>query len=478
MTVTDTSRSEAHAAPQDGYTAALARYVSEFQYERLPEAVRASARDTTLDTLGAMLAAASPRYEAGGILGRVLGEQGGAAQATVIGRGERTSVIQSALLNGTLAYYCDIETLHSGAIMHGAAVVLPAALAVAESRGLGGADLLAALVLGIDVACRVSYAIGPNALYARGFHPTSVAGAFGAAAAAGWLLRLDPHRQEQAFGLTANQASGLLAWASDHTEMSRPLNSGIAARDGVTAALLAEAGFGGPLRVLDPDEKYNIFRAWSERPEPDALLADQYARYCLTEASFKRYACCGFLHPALDAVGLLVDEDGVDPDAVRAIRLRFAPSGRAMIDHNPLRSHRAQYILPVGLFRRRVLIDDILTDRGADDPRIARLGEHVSLVPDDALEPLYPERYASIVELDLADGRCVSRRVDWPRGHPQNPFTPAELTAKFLGLAGEVAGPESARAVVGLMDELDQLPTLAPLIEHLRGSPPPRTGGG
>src|SRR5918997_4312947 len=312
----------------------------------------------------------------------------------------------------------DFAAHHPGAIMHGPAIVVPAALAAAEARGASGRDVLAAVVLGVDIACRVSYAIDPNALYARAFHPTAVCGAFGAAAAVGRIIGLDQQRMANAFGLTANQASGLLAWASDHTEQSRPFNPGLAARNGATAALLAEAGMGAPQRILDPAEKYNVFRAWSTDPRPEELLDRLYERFFLMELAVKLYACCAFLHPALDGVLALLEEGAVTAEEVDAITLRFSHSGRSMIDQNELKSHRAQYILPIGLYNRKVVLDDILFE--PRDTRIQALSERTRVVGDDDLERFYPDRYPSIVELTTRDGRTASRRVGWAEGGPQN----------------------------------------------------------
>src|SRR6185312_11847057 len=125
--------------------------------------------------------------------------------------------------------------------------ILPAALAEAQQRGSSGERLLTAVALGIEVACRVSLAIGPNDLYNRGFHPTSIAGSFGAAAAVAALKQLDGPIFARAFGLASTMTGGLLAWASDESEESRPFNPGSAARNGLTAGRLAALGFGAPV---------------------------------------------------------------------------------------------------------------------------------------------------------------------------------------------------------------------------------------
>src|SRR6202795_3564503 len=174
---------------------ALAERTARFRYRVLPADVVAHAKLYLLDTIGAMLAAAPPRYPAGRIMMRFVRELGGTRESTLVGQGARTSCVDAALANGTLAYYCDIEPLHVGAILHALAVVVPTSLAVAEREESDGRRFLASVVLGVEVATRVSYAFDPVALYDRGFHPSAVAGVFGAAAAAGYLFRLSPERQ-------------------------------------------------------------------------------------------------------------------------------------------------------------------------------------------------------------------------------------------------------------------------------------------
>ncbi len=328
--------------------------------------------------------------------------------------------MNAALANATLAYYCDIEPHHVGAILHGPAAIVPVALAVGERQRADGKRTLAAMVLGVEVAARVSYALDPVALYNRGFHPSAVAGAFGAAAAAGHLLRLDAERQAVALGLAMQQACGLLAWASDPTEHSRPLNSGLAARNGVTAALLARLGFGGPPAPFDG--KYDAFTAFSGSANPDALLDGWGERFYLPELACKLYSSCAFTHTGLDALlGLAADEKLASRDVER-IALRFPKNGAHMIDGHPLKSHCAQYILPVGLVFGRVIVDDILFDRQRH-PEVARLSSGMALIHDPELDAGYPERYA-VDRRAVAQGRphaLAPRRL-----RPRQPREPAD----------------------------------------------------
>jgi 2-methylcitrate dehydratase PrpD len=443
----------------------LADGIAAFRYQDLPTDLIARAKLYLLDTLGAMLVASSPKYAAGRIIMDLVSALGGTAESTLVGRGRKTSCVNAALANATLGYYCDIEPHHVGAILHGPAVIVPASLAVGEKQRADGKRLLAAFVLGIEVATRVSYALDPVALYNRGFHPSAVCGAFGAAAAAGYLFRLGPERQAVALGLAMQQACGLLAWANDPSEHSRPLNPGLAARNGVTAAYLARLGFGGPPTPFEG--KYDVFTAFSGSANPDALTDEWGKRFHLPDYAYKLYSSCAFTHPGLDAVLGLAADEKLRPSDVERIVLRFPKNGGHMIDSNPLKSHCAQYILPVGLVFGRVIIDDILFDRQRH-PEVARLSAGMTFVHDAALDANYPERYTSIVELTLKDGRTLSRRVEHAKGTRENPLAPEEVVAKYFRLTAPVIPRPRATAIKTIVDRLEQLRDLRRLGSLLR----------
>src|SRR6266545_433361 len=423
--------------PPSAVTLRLAERVAAFRYQDLPPELVAHAKLYLLDTLGAMLVASAPKYPGSRIIMRFVKALGGVAESSLVGQGGKTSCVNAALANATLGYYCDVEPHHVGAILHGLAVMVPTSLAVGEKQGADGKRFLAAMILGVEVATRVSYAFDPVALYNRGFHPSAICGAFGAAAAAGYLFRLDPERQAVALGLAMQQACGLLAWANDPTEHSRPFNPGLAARNGTTAAYLAHLGFGGPPTPFEG--KYDAFTASS----------------------------CSFTHPGLDALlGLAADEKLSAADVERIV-LRFPRNGAHMIDGNPLKSHCAQYILPVGLVFGRVIIDDILFDRKRH-PEVARLSSSMTLVHDPALDAHYPERYTSIVELYLRDGRTLSRRVEFARGTRENPLSSDEVRAKYARLTQPVVPRARAEAIMALVDRLDGARDVAGLGTLLR----------
>jgi 2-methylcitrate dehydratase PrpD len=367
-----------------------------------------------------------------------------------------------------MGYACDFEPHHPAAILHPAAVMVPTALALGERVGARGAHFLAAVALGCELEYRVSIALGPAEQYALGFHPSAVCGCFGATAAAAWLLELDAEAVTRALGLAACQASGLMAWESDPSENARPFQMGMAARNGITAALLAAQGFGGPVGVFD--HGHTVFEAFSRAPRLELLTEGLGQRWDgVTKLAIKPYPCVSFLHPALDALFALVEEHGLGPGQIEAIVLRFPRSGVHCVDDNPLKSHCAQYVLPTALVRGRLEVADLFTDRRASDPQIRALSQRVRVEPNDGeLEARFPERYATELEVRTTSGKVLRRRNDVARGYPETPMSQAEIDAKFDALVGSVASPQRLTALKNALAALPQADSLDDYAELLR----------
>src|SRR5690606_29257752 len=189
----------------------------------------------------------------------------GDGPCTVFGPNRRYGPAAAALLNGTFGHSLDFDDTHSDSSLHPSAPVVPAALAAAEMTGASGADLLAAVVVGFEVCCRLGMALDPAAHYARGFHPTATAGTFGAAAAAGRLLGLDADRMASAFGVAASQASGSLQFLVNGAWNKR-YQVGEAAMKGLMAATLAAEGFVGAADAIDG--KHGFLGGYSDGADP------------------------------------------------------------------------------------------------------------------------------------------------------------------------------------------------------------------
>jgi 2-methylcitrate dehydratase PrpD len=427
-------------------TQAWADYVGSFKAEHVPEPVRGRAMQMVLDGSGALLAAADPKISTGRLIARFAADLGGTPTSTVIGHGFKTNVVNAALANGTMGYACDVEPHHPEGVLHPIAVMIPTSLAVAELTGASGAQFVGAIVLGCEIEYRLSMALGPVEQYNLGFHPSAVTGCFGATAAAAFLLGLNADQATKAFGLAGCQASGLMAWESDETENSRPFQMGMAARNGVTAAMLAGRGFGGPIGIFD--HGHTVFRAFSRKPAQRHMTEELGTRFDgIMELAIKPYSSVSFLHPGLDSLLEIARRESLKIEDVEAIALRFPSSGTHCIDNNPLKSHCAQYILPVALSREGLRVIDLFNDRRNTDAVVARLSQRVTVIKDDELDKGFPNRYETVVEVTTKSGKIFAGKNGIARGYPEAPMSDADVRAKFNQLAGAVARPARVGAL-------------------------------
>ena len=346
----------------------------------------------------------------------------------------------------------------------------PTALAMSEMTGASGADFVAAVMLGCEIEYRLSMALGPVEQYNLGFHPSAVCGCFGATAAAAFLLHLDERQVTGAFGLAGCQASGLMAWESDETENSRPFQMGMAARNGVTAAMLASRGFGGPIDVFDSG--HTVFGAFSRKPATEHMTKDLGIRYDgIMELAIKPYSSVSFLHPALDLLLDIAREQTLMIEDVAAITLRFPSSGTHCIDNNPLKSHCAQYILPVALSRGGLQVLDLFNDRRKSDKEVARLSAEVTVVKDDELDKGFPNLYETIVEVKTRAGKTFPAAAALPVATPKSPLSSAEVRAKFDRLAGTIGAPARVAALASCIEKLWDAPDMSDYAELMREPP-------
>lgn len=451
------------------YTKKVVDFVYDLSFNDLPDEVIAHTKLVLLDTIGALIAASNSKYDAGRKLTEFVKGLGGKQESTIIGQGFKSSCINAAIVNGTFGYYCDIEAHHPEAVVHPAATIVPTSLAVAEREKSGGKELLIAFILGTEFDCRVSMALNPRVLYDQGFHPSSIAGTIGAALAAGRLFGLDKNQYLTALGLSAQQTSGLLAWKEDFSENSRPFNHSIAARNGITSAYLAKLGFGAPPDIFEG--RYNIFRAFAKWQVDNlqALTRELGKNYAIMALAFKRYSCCAFLHPGLDALISIMNHHHLDSADVEKIILRFPKNGTELIDGTDLRSHSAQYILPIGAHDREVMISDILFDRRSE-PDISRLVKNTRIIGDEKLDAEFPEKYASIVEIITTGDKKFSKRVDYAAGTPENPFSADDIKNKFIRLSQPVVDNSTCQQIIDFVDSIEQQEDIDKLGQLLQGT--------
>ena len=307
------------AAPaRAGATQTLARYLAAVGSADLPQAVRKEAHRGFLNWVGCTLGGA--RHEAARFAFTALSPFAGPAQASLLGRAERTDAPLAALINGIASHVLDFDDTHLATVIHPMGPVASAALALAETRGgVSGAEFVTALALGVEAECRVGLSVFPEH-YDRGWHITGTAGVFGAAAAAGRLLGLDAARMAHALGLAATQPVGLRVMFGS---MAKSFHPGRAAANGLQAALLAEAGFTAAEDAIEGR------RGWAEilstRFDPGQITEDLGGRFEISANTYKPFACGIVIHPVIDACLRLSAAHALAPEAVRFIELSVHP---------------------------------------------------------------------------------------------------------------------------------------------------------
>jgi 2-methylcitrate dehydratase PrpD len=421
-------------------TGVLASYAAALEPSRLPAGVLAQARLVLADTVGVLLAASTQHSVRTAV--RALPPDG--ATCTVVGHGRGVRPEVAAFINGIGGHDIELDDSHSPSRTHPAAVIVPAALAAAESTpDCTIDDLLAGVIAGYEVQSRVSKAIGRNEQYARGFHPSAVCGAIGAAVTAGRVLRLPTDLMRACMALAAGQAAGLLSYHDDPSHMAKSFQTGVAARNGVTAALFARAGYQAAPDVLTG--RHDMLHPFGgDAADPTQLLHELGTDYQIQQTSLKLHACCALTHPALDALLGLRAEHGLAPDRITEITAWLAHDSAPRVDGHPLWTHNIQYLLAVAAIDGVIRLEH-LSHTWTERRDVRELAGRISVAGADRWQREFPARPGATVAVHTADGELRSSR-SVPRGHPEHPLSDADQVAKFADLVEPVLGEtESGR---------------------------------
>jgi 2-methylcitrate dehydratase PrpD len=458
----------------------LAAFATSVRAKGLPPELRDDAARRVLDVLGNSLAATSERPAAA--VGALVQEWGGTGRATAIGTGDRLPEPSAALLNGTLAHSLDFDDTHLPSVLHPSASVVPAALAVAESRGATGAQLLDAIGVGVELTVRLGMAgydeeLGNSVFFERGLHATAICGALGAAAAAAMLSDVDDSGIADAIGIAASMGSGLLEANRTGGTVKR-IHCGWAAHAAVTAAGMARHGITGPPTVLEG--RFGLLQAFcGDQSDVGAIVDGLGERWELPGIFFKPYPCNHFTHAGIDAARRLRSR-GIDPAEIAEIELG-APTAVLRTIAEPREDktrpksgyHAAfsgPYTVAAGLLGGGGLgvFHDDFTDEAAADPERLALAAKVRCVPDARCDEIFPHQFPAVLRVRLTDGRELEERVDANRGGPDNPLSADELATKFRLNAARVLPDEVSARITELTYGLAGLGDLTELTGLLR----------
>lgn len=425
----------------------LATFAAELEFADIPAPVLRRTEDLMLDWLGSVLAARTARpVRSIERFAQMMGPAEGPSEMLTSRR--TTSPLFAALVNAAASHYVEQDDVHNGSVFHPAAVVIAPALAVAQSIGASGAQLLTAVVAGYEVGIRVGEFLGRS--HYKTFHTTATAGTLAAAAAVGRLLELTPQQMLHAFGSAGTQSAGVWEFLRDAAD-SKQLHCAHAAASGQMSAYLAQDGFTGAAKVLEGAQGLGV--GMSSDADPARLTDRLGTRWALAETSFKYHASCRHTHPAADALLQVMSEHQLAHGDVARVTAHVHQGaidvlGRVTV---PATVHQGKFsmgtVLGLIAVHGRAGLGEF--DRDFLAPEVAAFRDKVAMELDAEVDTAYPARWIGKVSVQTRDGRTLAGRVDEPKGDPGNSLSRAEIEDKMQRLAhyGEGATADEAKAL-------------------------------
>jgi 2-methylcitrate dehydratase PrpD len=459
-------------------TGEIASFVTGTSYDTLPAEVRERAKALALDLVGIALRARHDAESTPAMVAAVrrIGLASGAC--SVIGDAAGYTPAGAAMVNGTLAHSLDFDDTHAPGSLHPSAPIVPAVLAVAEMTGADGKAAIAAIVAGYEVQIRLSLALDPAAHYDRGFHPTATCGAFGAAAAAGRLLQLDPEGYANAFGIVLSMSSGSMQFLVNGAWTKRS-HVGHAAMCGLIAATLAREGYQGASDAIEG--KWGFLHAYAPAANPEKAVNGLGRRWETLKIAVKPYPSCRYSHAAIDGILALAREHGIRADEVDEVTVGLPePGWKITGDPEPVKQSPKSVVdgqfsmafcAAVALRSGGLVWDDYARHLG--DPATLALCKKVRTRVDPKAQADFPAELSASVRIETGRG-AFETYVRVPKGEPANFLSAAELRAKFDGLTGPYLSARRRDELAGALLGLEHVKDIGALLRLTR---PDETSG-
>ena len=442
-------------------TRRLAAYVVASKHSDIPAPVRKEAQRTLLNWMGC--AVGGSRHETLDAAIGALAPFSGPPQATVLGRTERMDVLHAALMNGISSHVFDFDDTHLKTVIHPAGPVASAILALSEHRAVAGTEFLNALVVGVEVECRIGNAVYP-AHYDRGWHITGTVGPFGAAAACGRLLGLNEQQMVWALGLAAARPVGLREMFGSMTKSFHP---GRAAQNGLTAALLASRNFtSSDVGIEGKNGWANVLSTTRDYAQITDKLGQTYE---ISLNTYKPYACGIVIHPTIDACVQLRNEHHLEANQIERIDLGVHPLVLELTGKKEPRTglegkFSVYFAAALAIVRGSAGMRDF-SDENVRDPQIVALRDRVTATIDPAIKE--EQVRARVV---LKDGRTLEKRIEHVIGSLERPLGDGDLEAKFTALVDGILPAAQARTLIDRCWKIETLPRAGDLAAAARPS--------
>jgi len=467
VTINDKMKQE--SLPSVSGSRELIEFTHGLKLESLPADIVGRAKGVLLDSLGCALFGSLQPWAK--IMAEEMTAEGSRGRSTVIGREQTLAAPAAALCNGTAIHGFELDDLLDEAIVHPGAIIVPAALAAAESADASGARLLLGIIAGYEVLNRVGLAAGVEPAH-RGFHKTTIIGPVGAAVAAGVILELSTEQLMAATGLACSTSSGIKSFAAGTGGgMMKRMHAGRAAESGVRMAQLAARDFTGPPSAIDG--KFGLLEVYGGKTaRPELLTAGLGKNWAMTSVFVKVYSCCSWIQGAVQQLVALRGPQPLKPADIKQVRIGVSSyAAKNNGEPAPVDIMGAQYSFP---YCAALALAGDPTDPGMylekaiGDPGRRELARRVELYQDDEMEAAYPKHYGSRIELVLANGERRTSFVLDPHGFPADPVTDPERIEKFTRLAGHAKPAARVKDIAAAVRRADKLSSVRELMELIR----------
>jgi 2-methylcitrate dehydratase PrpD len=439
------------------YTRELIAFLHRLQPRDLPGEVLDRARYFLLDYLSVAIRGSreAPAKAVQRMIQKAIPSTPENRRATVLGTPLKTLPSFAAFANGASSHGIEQDDTHSGGSIHLGTTMYSVALALAETcDGVTSDALLAAVVAGYEAAARIAMAVQPQQQYALGFHPTQTCGVFGATVTACKLLQLSEEQTLHAAGIAGSMSAGSMEFLAEGA-WTKKIHPGLAAQNGIHAALLAAEGFSGPAHILEGRDGF--LHAYSRDAIAERLTANLGKTYEILHTAVKPHSCCRYMQGPIDAVLDIVRQETFQPERIRNIEIAVLNAGWGIVaepreqKYNPQSVVDAQFSMPFGAavaaVRGAAGLDQFTLEQ-IFSPEVRAMMQKVTLVKDPLIEETYPREWPARVTIETTDEQRHERFVRYPKGDPENPLTWDEMAAKFHALAGAVLPKERCDEII------------------------------
>jgi len=452
-------------------TERIANFVSGIRAEEISPEALDKARMGMTDFVG--VAVAGSREKLSRLIRGYGRRMGGVAEASIIADGKKTSPEMAALVNGTMGHALDYDDMSVSPIAHPSVFLAPAVLALGESTGASGLEALAAYVVGYEVAACVAEPMFQSH-YVQGWHGTSTFGSLGAAAAAAWLLKMNPWQVRMALGIAASLACGL---RQNFGTMTKPLHAGKAAANGIQAAFLARAGFTADGGIIEAPLGFAKVMGHNDAVDWSRVgtnLGKVFVIAGPVGIAIKPYPSCGFTHAAIDCA-LELTNQGVKADRIVAVELGTSPFDRQLlIHHRPATGLEGKFSLEYCVARALVSGEVRLkhfTDPAVREPEVQRLIEAMTWAEKFPMPVMgTPEGFGTkSVTVTLKTGEKRSATASVAKGMPTNPLSADEFAAKYRDCASTVLSTSAVEESFAQLTAMQEAVTVEEIMEPISG---------